>query len=233
MSRSRRAAGLSILLIVLLCTPSVPLQSQVADSTEYAANSTGEDPPFAKNAGRYRLRVYPEFCMGVGLSVAGPDMEKFDPQYQESSQPSEYSPFGSVGLKLRYQPLAWLAFTLTTEARVDFNLQFDAEDRYNHWLRNAISVTGHQGFHAGGLFSVFGGAGITRIDYEHSGLTWNVDETLHITAREFGVHLIGGIELDMVGGPLLSLSAAYDIMPEVENVDLSSSVVGFHVLFQF
>ena len=36
----------------------------------------------------------------------------------------------------------------------------------------------------------------------------------------------------MVGGPILSLSAAYDIMPEVEGVNLSSYLASFHVLFQ-
>jgi len=230
MSRNRRTAG-PLVLFLFLCTFSLPLSAQDADSTRDAAVAAGEELPFAHNARRYRLRVWPEFCIGFGIGVAGPDMSGFDARYHPDSKPSNHIPLGSMGLKLRYQPLSWLAFSLTTEARVgELGLHFDSQDRYNRWLRNAISITAHQGIYNGGLFSLYGGAGITRIDYEHSGYTF--DETLHITAREFGAHLIGGAELDMVGGPIFSLSVAYDIMPEVEGVNLSSYLASFHVLFQ-
>jgi hypothetical protein len=231
MSRSRRTAG-PLILLFFISAFTLPLSAQDADSTRSAADTVGEELPFAKNAGRYRLRVYPEFCIGFGLSVAAPDMSAFDDRYREGSKPSNHVPLGSLGLKLRYQPLSWLALSLTTEAQVELSFEFDSEDEYNNWLRNAISVTAHQGIHSGGLFSVFGGAGVTRIDYEHSGM-YTADETLHITAREFGMHFLGGIELDMVGGPIFSLSAACDVMPEVEGVDLSSYLASFHVLFQF
>ncbi len=231
MSRSRRAVRpLYLFIMFMLFAPL--LSAQEADSTDGILTVNAGDVPFSVNAGRYRLRVYPELCLGFGVHVAAPDLSEFDSRYQEGSRPSQYSPLGSLSLNVRLQPVSWLGIAVSTEGMVDLSLRFDADERYDRWIRNAITVTGHHTMHPAGLLSVFAGAGITRIDYEHSGYPWAADQVLHITAREVGGHVTGGIELDMVGGPILSLSAAYDFMPTVEEVDLSSFVAGFHFLFQ-
>jgi opacity protein-like surface antigen len=233
---SRRAVYLSF--IVFLLTPVVPVVfaplafAQEADSTAGIEHADIETLPFAVNAGNYRLKVYPELSIGLGLNVANPDLSNFDNRYRPEDKPSSHSPFAGMALIVRLQPLSWLAVSASMEGKADFELTFDSDNDYNRYSRYALSVTAHHALQPGSAFSVFGGAGITRINYEHAG-SYATYDVLRITSRTTGAHLTGGVEGDIVGGPILSLHASYDFMPDREDMDLSSFRAGFMVLFQF
>ncbi|MCB2205759.1 hypothetical protein KQI65_13520 [bacterium] len=238
MSRFNRTAG-PVFLFLFIVLP-LTASGQKADSTADvegavigADAATGDIPAFAYHADNYRIRVFPELSFGLRMQIANPDLGGQDAFYTESTRPSADSPLASIGLQTRLQINSWLGVTASTEY-----CPLGGHSSINHstdWIRSALTVTGHFTPHPTSMFSFYGGAGVTRIDYEFKGypVAAGRDIVRHIKSREVGMHMLMGAEIDMIGGPILGMSVGYDFMPTVEDVSTSAFIGGAYLLFQF
>ena len=176
---------------------------------------------FTDNAGRYYIPAYPQFWVGMGAWFASPDVSAFDDRFQPSDRPSgtPISPAVYGAARIQLSP----NYSVT----VSFATRKNSRGGYNRYALDACFHLPFQQFQPSNLFF---GAGAARIEYGHDGNT-GMGTHVRIEARSNTLHVLGGLNLIVPGGPGLTVAAGYEFMAEKNGLDLSMPFLHVSVMF--